>query len=58
VDVVRGHRHENCVAEALREIVVLEAGVDCIAEDGSEADVLDAPVGLHEKSGARTNSPG
>ena len=56
VDVIRGHRHEHCVAEALREIVVLDAGVDCVAEDGSEDDVFDAPVGLQEKGGAPKQS--
>jgi hypothetical protein len=38
VDVIRRHRHEHCVAEALREIFVLDAGVECVAEDGSEAE--------------------
>jgi hypothetical protein len=51
VDMIRGHRHEHCVAEVPREIVVLDAGVDCVAEDGSPADVFDAPIGLQEKDG-------
>ena len=56
VDVIRGHRHEHCVAEALREIVVLDAGVECVAEDGSEADVFEGPVGLGESSAAQIRS--
>jgi hypothetical protein len=56
VDVIRGHRYEHRVAEVLREIVVLDAGVECVAEDGSEADVFDAPVGLCESGGAPIQS--
>ena len=56
MDVIRDHRHEHCVAEVLREIVVLDAGVECVAEDGSEADVFEGPVGLGESGGAPIQS--
>src|SRR5262249_18726895 len=56
VDVICGHRHEHCVAEALREIVVLDARVECVAEDGSSADVVEAPVRLCDSGGAPIQS--
>ena len=56
VDVIRGHRQEHCVAEALREIVVLDAGVECVAEDESEADVFEGPLGLCESGAAQIRS--
>src|SRR5215469_13423672 len=56
VNVIRGHRHEHCVVEGLREILVLEAGVECVAVDRSEDDVFEAPVGLCDLGGAPIQS--